>query len=212
MAELGDVARPAEHAGHGVSEPDQFMAAVEAVGQRLDDVRGLLVDLLDDDVADQSKDLDAAFARCRRWLVVLSSGAVLAVAVLLAWAPGSSGGDAWATARVVALSIVAGVAGSSIAALQSLLDRRSHGLELRFGRKVPPGGKPDRFSERMAPWFLARPVLGAFAGLVVYAGPGLVGDRPDDVLGMTFVALLAGLFAKTLIVRLKAVFDALLGG
>ncbi len=80
------------------------------------------------------------------------------------------------------------------------------------GRKEPMGGKPDRFSQRMDPWFRARPALGGFAGLVVFAGSGFFGTSTDDLLEVTFFALLAGLFAKTLITRLKAIFSALLGG
>lgn len=67
-------------------------------------------------------------------------------------------------------------------------------------------------SLRTDPWFSARPLLGAFAGLVVYAGSGVLGLPHDDVPRVAFVALLAGLFAKTLIARLKVIFDTLLGG
>ena len=82
---------------------------------------------------------------------------------------------------------------------------------------------PDKFSLRMAPFFLIRPVLGASMGFVVYVGivSGLLfatkqtGKNPNQeglsLEALAFYSTLAGLFAKTLLERLKTMFKAFLG-
>lgn len=159
--------------------------------------------------------LEKRFDVDRRRLLSLTVGAVVTVVVLWTIWLGIDDAGTWLGHLVLlSTSVAAGVAGSAVAALTSLLDRHAGGFELADGRKAPVSEKKDRFSMRMAPWFTARPVVGGFAGLVAFAGGAvLVGASsadppPDDVV---FVALLAGLFAKSLIERLKAIFDAIIG-
>ena len=120
------------------------------------------------------------------------------------------------------LSLVAGLAGSTVSALISLADRFSHGWELDDGAKVPRGSaKPDRFVGRMVPWFIIRPFLGAIMGLAIYIGlsAGLiigvggseVGNDIVSALRLTFFALLAGLFAKKFLDSLRSAFAAFVG-
>lgn len=189
--------------------------------------------------------LESQFINARRRLAVIAVlSASIAVGTLASPWWRADGEIGLQLASLLVVSVSAGVFGSAIAAMQSMLDRHAHGFELESGDLVPRNDKAtDRFSRRMAPWFTSRPLLGGFAGLVVFAGRSLftdvVPDAPvvaqdaaavtlDDALAMaehaplafavdemlfaTFLALLAGLFAKTLIERLKSIFEAIIGG
>ncbi len=123
---------------------------------------------------------------------------------------------------LMGLCLVSGLCGSTIAVLISLVDRFSNGWELEDGKKVPENDKrPDRFGQRMIPWFVIRPFLGAVMGLAVYLGfssrllffypAGGVADLESTALRLTFFALLAGLFAKSFLESLKRAFAAFVG-
>ena len=70
------------------------------------------------------------------------------------------------------------------------------------------------FSQRMANFFLFRPALGIIAGLLIYFGmeAKYFGDTGlEQQAKVIFWSLLSGLFAKTLIGKLKDLFDGLVG-
>ena len=110
--------------------------------------------------------------------------------------------------QVLTICITAGLFGSCIAALRSCLDRRANGFEDEFGNAAPnPKELKERFSEGMFFWFMGRPMLGAAVGVLVYLGvtgevfsegvaKSLTGGAPTK---LAFVAVLGGLFAKTLL-------------
>jgi hypothetical protein len=117
------------------------------------------------------------------------------------------------------LCILGGTLGSSTSALVSAGERLSHGWELFDGSKVPLEGKPDRFVARMIPLFLIRPFLGAVVGLLAYVGitGGYIIAVRDasaqsfSLEALAFISILFGLFAKTLLEKLRAMFDSLFG-
>ena len=148
-------------------------------------------------------------------LLVLVTGAVAASAWLL-----DAVGDVAeprTNPRVIALCVTAATLGSAVSALISAADRYAHGFELADGTKLPQAQPADKFVERMAPWFLIRPFLGAAMGLLVYVG--VVGgyliavDTDDEVRfnphSLAFLSFLGGLFAKTLLEKLRKAVDAL---
>jgi hypothetical protein len=114
--------------------------------------------------------------------------------------------------------LIASVLGSSTSAFISSLDRRAHGWQIRRV-KIPPGSG-ERFNEQMVPFFVARPFLGLLTGLLVFSASRTkfllrhesCPTEPASVHELVFYSLLAGLFAKTLIEKLKALFDKLFGG
>jgi hypothetical protein len=125
--------------------------------------------------------------------------------------------------RLLLLGLFGGMLGSCVAASVSAAQRYADGIETRRGVKIPRDGPAERFNEAMVPFFYLRPFLGASMGIVAYAGlvAGLLFTtgspdarneihqvNPEAVL---FFGTLAGLFAKTLIERLKDTFDAFLG-
>jgi len=122
---------------------------------------------------------------------------------------------------LITSGVMAGIVGSATAALLSSLQRRASGWELEDGTKVPletendPPSSKERFSLRMAHYFLFRPFLGIIAGLVVFCGGkslfGLNTTNPEEFNQIIFYSLLAGLFAKTLIEILKGTFKAFFG-
>jgi hypothetical protein len=110
-----------------------------------------------------------------------------------------------------------------VSALISAADRLSTGWELENGKKVPEDpSRPDTFVQRMVPWFLIRPFLGAAMGLAVYLGLStrLIAGEGDSAinniieprLNIVFIALLAGLFAKKFLESLRKAFDSFVGG
>lgn len=159
--------------------------------------------------------------------------AVIVIIVLLLLLTGSIGFTVWGLAKVASvtpvqsimlagLCLAAGMAGSALSALNSVADRFSNGFELENGVKLPKdAAKQDMFGQRMIPWFLVRPFLGASMGLAVYLSlsAGLIGGVESIVtenafeagLRLTFFALLAGLFAKKFLDSLRKAFDAFVG-
>ena len=123
---------------------------------------------------------------------------------------------------IITPCVMAGVIGSATAALLSALQRRASGWELEDGSKDPASsdgtvdGRDERFSLRMAPYFLFRPFLGIIGGLIVYYGSDFL-ITPEDInkginfKTLIFFSLLAGLFAKTMIEILKGIFKAIFG-
>jgi hypothetical protein len=93
-------------------------------------------------------------------------------------------------------------------------------VETRDGRQYPGTERKPRFNDAMVPFFYLRPFLGARMGVLAYAGliagllftTGSTGSasavRPESVL---FAAVVAGLFAKTLIEKPKDSFDQIVG-
>lgn len=117
--------------------------------------------------------------------------------------------------RAALVSFAAGMLGSGVSAMLSALDRKANGWEFSDGTTYPDDDRKQRFSERMTYFFVARPYLGASVGLLVFVG-GVSGfllnvGNPPDLYKLTFLSLLAGLFAKTLLEKLKNVFDYLFG-
>jgi hypothetical protein len=116
--------------------------------------------------------------------------------------------------------LAASVLGSSTSAFISALDRRAHGWEVH-GVKIP-SGDGERFNEKMAPFFRKRPFLGLFTGILVFSAmhahlllkdecPTAADPAVDVMNRMVFYSLLAGLFAKSLIEKLKVLFDKVFG-
>jgi hypothetical protein len=123
---------------------------------------------------------------------------------------------AWSFTLTAALvCMVAGTFGSSVSAMLSALQRRAEGWEFSDGTPYPDDAVKQRFSERMFPFFLARPWLGAAVGFLVFVGglSNYIGkfENPPELYKLTFLAIMGGLFAKTLIEKLKDVFDNLVG-
>jgi len=117
-------------------------------------------------------------------------------------------------------AVLAGILGSSSSSLLSALDRKARGWEFNCGLKFPyekierKDDKREMFSERMSTFFMYRPVFGIIAGLLIYSGmeAGIFGDSGvEDAAKVIFWSLLSGLFIKSLIEKLKGVFDNLIG-
>lgn len=124
--------------------------------------------------------------------------------------------------RAAIICVAVATLGSSAAALLSANDRQSNGWEFSDGIKSPVGGKKDRFSLRMVPFFLCRPFLGATVGIALFLGvmggivvkvtlPDSPSERLPFLATLAFIAFLGGLFAKTLLEQLKNLFNYLLG-
>jgi len=126
-----------------------------------------------------------------------------------------------AEVRLLILGACGGLLGSCVSAGISAAQRYSDGVETRDGRQYPGTERKPRFNDAMIPFFYLRPFLGAGMGVLAYAGlvagllftTGSTGSasadvRPESVL---FAGVIAGLFAKTLIEKLKSSFDHFLG-
>ena len=148
------------------------------------------------------------------WAVCLSAGCTVGL-VVIERVPSWAG-----ELRNCLACLAASVLGSSTSAFISALDRRAHGWEVH-GVKIPPGAG-ERFNEKMAPFFRKRPFLGLFTGILVFSAMHahvLLRDEPGttpELTGaalyrMVFYSLLAGLFAKSLIEKLKVLFDKVFG-
>jgi hypothetical protein len=146
------------------------------------------------------------------WLVGLTLALVTALAGLVAgvWSP------AQPVLGTVVVATAAGALGSAVSALLSALQRRANGWETRAGLRYPfDEGKSERFNLGIAPFLAARPALGASVGLIVLvgaqAGVFSVAATAGTLDRAAFWSFLAGLFAKTLIEKLKTTFDQLVG-
>lgn len=144
---------------------------------------------------------------------------VLVTLATCVWLLGPGGAHMDANYRALLLCIVAGTLGSTGMALVSVAERVAAGWEIYDGSKWPESNRKDRFSLRMLGQFAARPFLGSLVGFVTYVGvvggyfltvsaPAGASLRPA---GMAFFAVLAGLFAKTMLEQLKEIFKALVG-
>ena len=148
------------------------------------------------------------------WLAAMTLVSLGLSVVLLSQAPATD-----SAARTIWLCVVGGTLGSSISALLSAADRISHGWEFSEGHKDPAAEPKDKFVGRMAPFFIIRPFLGSAMGLLVYVGltggyliavqnaQGVTFSRE----GLLFLAFVGGLFAKTFLEKLRAMFDTLFG-
>jgi hypothetical protein len=157
--------------------------------------------------------------RRRAWevLATLTSTSVGCLAAIVVLMPHTfSSTD---SKRLAVLALLGGALGAAISGLVQTCDRYAAGFELMDGTTWPEHDKPTlRFSERCVPFLVLRPVLGAVMGLIVYAG--FIGGflisttkAPESFSpqGMVFIAVLAGLFAKTFLARVRLVFKAMLG-
>jgi hypothetical protein len=158
--------------------------------------------------------------RRRAWEVLagLAGTATGCLVAIVALTPSSfTSNDA---RRLAVIALLGGALGASVSALIQTCDRYAAGIELADGSAWPPGEPGGhRFSDRELPFLVLRPVLGAVMGLIVYAGfvGGLListTKTPDSFSpqGLVFVSVLAGLFAKTFLARVRVVFKAMLGG
>lgn len=197
------------------SDPATLRAEAQRLCAQVDELRALLRDQAkakaEAAYAMEQKALKRVFFLVSGWLSGLTLTLVATLGALVAgvWSPAQP-----ALSAVVATA--AGTLGSALSALLSALQRRANGWETSDGSRYPfDEGKSERFSLAMAPFLATRPVLGAATGLVV-----LLGSQADvfSVAGtggtlerVAFWAFLAGLFAKTLIEKLKTTFDQLVG-
>jgi hypothetical protein len=123
--------------------------------------------------------------------------------------------------KLLLISVTGGAFGSSISAYVSASQRFADGWENNGGEKWPANVPKDKFVPRQVPQFIYRPFLGAATALMLVLG--LVGGyliaiqleslswksfRPE---GLAFLSAIVGLFAKTFIDRVRAMFDALFG-
>lgn len=119
------------------------------------------------------------------------------------------GADIWPE-HLILLAGVSGLLGSSIAALVSALNRHAQGYEDKFGNAMPePEKSKERFTHGMYYWFLCRPLLGIFVGILVWWGlnANLLNIQisiNQNTLG--FVTGLSGFLAKSFLEVLKGVF------
>jgi hypothetical protein len=161
--------------------------------------------------AARSDELDELSRRFRRTSTYLLLVCVLAISGSLALLASVDEIDG---AHAAALAIIGGTLGSAVAALLSAAQRVANGFELSNGAPWPREAKGEKFNARMAPFFVIRPFLGAGAGLIMYSGAAsglLISTSKLTTTSLLFIALLAGLFAKTLFEVLLGVFKALVG-
>jgi hypothetical protein len=123
--------------------------------------------------------------------------------------------------------VIAGILGCASSALLSALERKAEGWEFDDGSQHPKKeednsanknsskAKREMFSKRMSTFFFYRPMLGIVAASLIFFG---FGNFEDSSLGfdqheskIIFLSLLAGLFAKSLLEKMKGIFDNLIG-
>jgi len=148
------------------------------------------------------------------WLVAITLASLGLGVALLSQAPATS-----PAGQMIWLCVFGGTLGSSISALLSAADRISHGWEFSEGDKYPAPEPKDKFVARMVPFFVIRPFLGSAMGLLVYVGLTsgyLIAVQNAEGAtfspeGLLFLSFLGGLFTKTFIEKLRAMFDTLFG-
>lgn len=152
------------------------------------------------------------------WLLIFLAGTGLAagigIGLALAW-------DGPASPRLLLLGALGGCLGGVLSAAVSAMDRFANGFEMLEGEAIPPQGdkRTQRFSVRMLPQFYFRPALGAGVGVLAFAGllAGVLFSAPSTTPSsvvpesVLFFSLTSGLFAKTLIERLKVGFKTMVG-
>ncbi|MFD2562660.1 hypothetical protein [Aquimarina rubra] len=114
------------------------------------------------------------------------------------------------------ICISSGILGSSISALVSALQRKANGWEFKNGLKYPNESPKDKFSIRISSFFMVRPLLGILSGFVINYGfqatrSFKLHSEGLDEASLIFWSILAGLFAKSLIEKLKDLFKNLVG-
>jgi hypothetical protein len=139
----------------------------------------------------------------QRFLSVLI---LLSVAIVLSQLLSSRG-----ILNTLLIVIFCGIAGSSISALTSSLERQANGWEFRNGLKYPENEPKDKFSERINPFFWYRPILGIVAAMLIYSmvEAGIIESGKNTIYHKVFYSILAGLFAKTLWEKLREVFGSI---
>jgi hypothetical protein len=168
-------------------------------------------------------DDDEAAARGRRatlllvWLGLATVASGVGIAVVLRPEAEMS------AQRLTLASLMAGALGAGLVALVAVADRTAgagaaNGAgtagDTAYGG-APAGGASPGMTRGVVPLYAIRPFLGAGAGLLAYtglagvllfaSGNGAEQPRTESVL---FLAILAGLFAKALVDRLKGALDA----
>lgn len=118
--------------------------------------------------------------------------------------------------KLALLCVSVGVLGSATSAALSVLKRRANGWEFSDGMTFPGSDVKERFNVSMVPFFVGRPFLGIGTGVLVFfasgAGQLIKLEGQPEPNKIAFLSLLAGIFAKSLIDKLKALFDYLFGG
>ena len=157
----------------------------------------------------------------RIWAAIVVSWLVLFIVVSLGLAVALLAGSLAITVQLqeILICVAAATLGSGISALVSAAERISHGWEFSGGQPYPAEEPKGKFVARMIPFFMVRPFLGSAMGLLVYAGltsgyPIAIqnaGQQSFSPPGLFFLAFLGGLFAKTFIEKLRAMFDTLFG-
>lgn len=179
------------------------------------------VEKLEDDIIEEENEsgkykdqIKALEEKSNKVFLQLTGIILFALIILTTLMITKSGNESIMILRSILIVISCGAMGSSISALTSSLDRRAKGWELETGKKLPREIPIDKFSMRMSPFFLYRPILGIVAAILVWAmiksdmiNPG---EKSDYYL--IFWTTLAGLFAKTLFEKLKDLFKSIIPG
>ena len=141
------------------------------------------------------------------WIVVIVLSLSILVTAYLTTNP------SYLNLEMIWRCIWAGVFGSSTSALISALQRKANGWQFENGLKYPSDQPRDKFSKRMSTFFIFRPLLGFFGGLVVFYGLESIYVGADNFSENTLIfwSIITGLFAKSLIDKLKSLFDGLIG-
>ena len=146
------------------------------------------------------------------WLSLLALGTGFASAVLLSAAEDY----AESTAFQIVLCMTGGALGASLTALLAAGERIARGWS--FAPDALARGE-RRFNARLAPLLAVQPILGAALGmvllLVLSSGSvvllRLTEGTTFDPMGLLLVAVIAGLFARTLLARVRDSVEALFG-
>jgi hypothetical protein len=162
----------------------------------------------EDELTKEQPDLQRLSLRVTWYLLTCLVVSVVFLAVLVAYGPKD-------VPTTLAIAGVAGFLGSSVAALLSINERVAYGWVFRSGNRTPaPDEKKERFNARLVRGFVSRPFVGVVAGLLVFFGcvSGVLWKVPQEsTFTLTFWCLLGGIFAKTLLDKLKEVLKNLVG-
>lgn len=126
--------------------------------------------------------------------------------------------------NVLGLCICVSIVGSATAAFMSCLQRVSDGWELADGEQIPKDNGKGRFNAKIAYFLLFRPFLGILIGFIIYFAAfghvlpfSLAFDCKQpftcaSLYQLLFMSLVGGFFAKTLLDKLKDIFESLIFG
>ena len=126
--------------------------------------------------------------------------------------------------NVLGLCVCVSIVGSATAAFMSCLQRVSEGWELADGQQIPKPNNKERFNAKIAYFLLFRPFLGILIGFIIYFAA--LGHVPPFSLAfdfkqpftstflhkLLFMSLVGGFFAKTVLDKLKEIFESLIFG